>query len=277
MSLPGEIPLCTQLAQDYAELFAHAENAHQAAVGVVLRVETALIESSASNKGVSVVIAGLLTKALKTFRAIQLVCEAGLGQDASVLLRQLFETTLAVGFILKTDSVNRATMLVVHERQRHLVMLRELRRLSGTEGIATDEDVKAAEHVLQVTADHLGADLVDSVRRHWSGNSVEWAAGELGLSSFYGTLYRITSSIAHGSDVMTHFSLDISSGTPTLKLIPTDDHIVPVLISAGTLLRMLTDWTNKSLRCDESDAVEQIASAVLAMETFENVRAGHAS
>jgi len=51
---------------------------------------------------------GLLSKALKTFRSIQILCERGFRDDAIVLNRVLMETTLTVAFILQKHPRERA-------------------------------------------------------------------------------------------------------------------------------------------------------------------------
>jgi hypothetical protein len=55
---------------------------------------------------------GLLTKAMKTFRSLQILCERGLYDDASALARVLLETTIAIAFILQKKSKQR--MLMYH-------------------------------------------------------------------------------------------------------------------------------------------------------------------
>ena len=77
------------------------------------------------NPGVVTVIASLLTKACKTFRAIQLTAEGGPRQDAAALARQLFETAAAVKFITQKDTVLRATMFAAHQDWRALVPAEE--------------------------------------------------------------------------------------------------------------------------------------------------------
>jgi len=56
------------------------------------------------SSGTVVVIMLLLTKALKTFRAIRVSTLEGCGQDAAILLRALFETTTAISWIKHAPS-----------------------------------------------------------------------------------------------------------------------------------------------------------------------------
>jgi hypothetical protein len=68
---------------------------------------------------------GLLTKACKTFRAIELVARNGLGKDAMVLGRSLFEATFAILFILEKDSKARAAMYHAHSTYQVVKMFRK--------------------------------------------------------------------------------------------------------------------------------------------------------
>lgn len=122
MSLPNEQTARAALALRHADLFARGERLHSAALEVLTRGKLVISKTEDFNEGILMLIVSLLTKACKTFRAIQLTTEGGLGQDASVLARQLFETAVAVKFILREDTRTRAAMFAAHEDQRALVL-----------------------------------------------------------------------------------------------------------------------------------------------------------
>src|SRR5438128_790798 len=86
---------------------------------------------------VTYTVAGLLTKACKTFRAVRVLCAAGLGTDAGAVARSLFETTIAIVFILKTRSKERARIFHAYDAEQRLKMLDHWKRTKGLKRKAT--------------------------------------------------------------------------------------------------------------------------------------------
>lgn len=98
--LPGEAEARAKLLQLFDHEFAQMSELHDFSVGIIsfpLRIESRpdLDRSTAD------VALALYVKACRQFRGIQLLCEGGLGSDAWALARNLFETTLAVCFVLQ--------------------------------------------------------------------------------------------------------------------------------------------------------------------------------
>src|SRR4051812_648523 len=94
VTLPAEDAIRQQIAtQLKAELQAMTD-LHDAVVSMLGGNWTVPKEKvKGLDSAVVYTVAGLLTKACKTFRAVQLLCEAGLGTDAGAMGRSLFETT----------------------------------------------------------------------------------------------------------------------------------------------------------------------------------------
>src|SRR4029077_9657573 len=103
------------------------------------------------------------------------------------------------------DSRTRVAMLAAHEDQRRLVMLEEARKTDGLQHIGSDEALSKAMAKVRAWDEVVDPRIVESVRRHWSGMTLEWAAKEVGMAEAYGTMYRYTSAFAHGSDLTGHF------------------------------------------------------------------------
>lgn len=260
MSLPDEAAAKADLAQEFADLFARAERVHNAAIEPLTRGGLSVKGPLASNKGIVFLIASLLTKACKTYRAIQITSESGLGQDASVLARQLFETTVAVNFILKKDTQLRAAMFAAHEDRRLLVLIEEARKVEGLENIGSAEFLHKAQKKVQAWETVIPREAVASVRRHWSGKSLESAAKEVGLHTAYALMYRTTSAFAHGSDVTAHFFVSHDDESITLKLAPGGDQIRSVLNSSMILMRSIFAAANDGLGLGEDAVLERISA-----------------
>jgi hypothetical protein len=106
MTLPHETKVLTEIAaKHHVELDAMTK-LHDA---VVAMMDSWTIQKPRGlNPIVVKTMIGLLTKASKTFRSIQILCERGLHNDASALVRVLMETTVAIAFILQKKSKDRA-------------------------------------------------------------------------------------------------------------------------------------------------------------------------
>jgi hypothetical protein len=68
--------------------------------------------TSGTNPFTIEIILGLVTKACKTFRSIQILGERGLREDANALVRVLLETTVAVLFILQRRRRDKKTKVL---------------------------------------------------------------------------------------------------------------------------------------------------------------------
>jgi hypothetical protein len=190
------------------------------------------------------------------------VADGGLGQDAAVLARQLFETAVAIRFVMSGDRRQRAAMFAAHEDQRLLVLLEDAARSAGLSHIGTQANIEKARAKIKAWEEILRPEDVVSVRRHWSGGSLESVAGEVGMGGAYTMMYRWTSSFAHGSDTTAHFFVKQGSNVPTLKLVPGDDQLRPVLTSALDLLRIIASTFSEGWGLGEDDAVRRIAAEV---------------
>jgi hypothetical protein len=257
VSLPEEKEARADLAQQFNDLFSRSERVHNAAVELLTRGKF-VVSKRNPGRGVLTLIASLLTKALKTFRGIQILAEAGLGQDASVLARQLFETAVAVKFILKAETPLRAAMFAAHEDQRLLVIVENAARIGGFPTAGSQETLDKAREKVRVWSEVMPPDALASVRRHWSGHTLEWAAGEVGLLRPYAMMYRFTSGFAHGSDATAHFFVRRGEGVPTLKLMPGGDQVLAVLESAIELMAMIVKAPHETFGLDWDAVIHRI-------------------
>lgn len=152
---------------------------------------------------VVVTVAGLMMKAAKTFRAIQILAEKGLVDDAKALIRVLYETSVAVLFILQKHSRQRARQYHAHDASNTLKMIDHWKRTLGLTRKATKKALADASHLLAVWSKGL-PQTVD-FKRHWSGlGSFEAAAKAIGHEKMYATLYRYTSTSTHATDFGAH-------------------------------------------------------------------------
>jgi hypothetical protein len=195
------------------------------------------------------VIFTIVTKACKTFRAIQAVCRAGCGQDASILLRAQFESTIALLYILQRDTRRRTILFAAHESQRKLVLIEEARKTPGQKRRFKKAALAHAQKTVDDWKNLVPAKDVDAVRKHWAGpGGLESAVKKLG-SGWRRTymMYRYLSAFSHGSDVTAHILRHPRTGSPVFKLLPGTDELNRVIPMACALLVAMMNRLSRRL------------------------------
>lgn len=162
---------------------------------------------------------GLLTKACKTFRSIQILLERGLIDDANVLVRVLMESTVAVVFILQKDSRRRARIYHAHTMVQDIKLLNHWKTTSGLKR-------KASKEITKLTNDGLaswtkGLPVGTDFKHHWSGKANFWeAAKAIRAEAIYATVFRFASAKAHATDFAGHVEVDQASGDLIYQIDP---------------------------------------------------------
>jgi len=166
MSLPHEAEVIADIARKYrAELDAMAA-LHDAVVGMMSAGAWTIGSRGLDGPVVETAI-GLLTKACKTFRSIQILCERGLIDDANALVPVLMENTSAIAFILQKKPRERARIYQAHTFAETLKMLNHWKSAPGLKRKATKKAFKQAKEGLAYWTKGLPAGT--DVTRHWSG------------------------------------------------------------------------------------------------------------
>jgi hypothetical protein len=173
-----------------------------------------------------------VAKACKTFRAIRAVAVAGCGQDASILLRALFESTIALLYILQRDSRRRAILFAAHQSQRRLVLIEATKKTPGQKRLFKKADLEKAKASVDQWSRLVSTAEVATVRKHWAGRGgLESATTKLGQGwpRVYTTMYRYLSAFSHGSDVNAHVFQPEETTTPVFKVLPGTDELGRVI------------------------------------------------
>ncbi len=110
----------------------------------------------------------------------------------------------------------------------------------------------------------LGLVALKSARKHWSGEaSLEAAVKKLkGWRVAYNTVYRGTSSFAHGSDLLEHALFSMDSGSPVFKLLPGDAEVERVIVVARVLLYQILKRMNDRMGLGLAANLEPIKSGL---------------
>jgi hypothetical protein len=210
MTLPHETEVAGEIAVKHRVQLEAMTKQHDTVVAMMSAGSWTVRNTRGLNPVVAQTMIGLLAKASKTFRSIQLLCERGLHEDANALVRVLMETTVAIAFILQKKSKERALIYHAHGIAQSIKMLNEWKNTRGLKRKATTAILKQANDGLNSYLKRLppGTD----VKRHWSGkSSLHEAVRALRGDVMYATLYRFTSSISHAADFGAHFEVDTDS------------------------------------------------------------------
>lgn len=148
--LPHEAEVTVEIENKYRAQLQAMTALHEAVIGM-LTVGSWKIGKPGLNCVVVETMLGLLTKACKTFRTIQILCERGLQGDADVLVRVLMETTVAVVFILQKKSRERARIYHAHGIAQYVKLLNGWATTRGLKRKVTKKRMKQA--ILPLTLD----------------------------------------------------------------------------------------------------------------------------
>jgi hypothetical protein len=205
--LPHEAEVQAAIATKYRAQLDGMTKLHDTVVSMMTAGKWTVTKTRGVTPLVAQTMMGLLTKAVKTFRAVQILCERGLYEDASSLTRVLMETTIAIAFILQKKSKERMVIYHAHGVAQGIKMLNEWARTKGLKRTAPKAMLAKANAGLVSYVSKLPPST--NVKAHWSGTgSLQEAMKKLKGDAMYATLYRHTSSISHVSDFGAHFSLD---------------------------------------------------------------------
>jgi len=222
--LPGEAEAADQIARRHCRAMDAMTKLHDVAVQMLIEAPW-LGRKRGSSPVVDWTVAGLFTKAIKTFRAIQVLCERGLTEDATALIRILYETHAAIAFILQRNSKERADMYHAYAAMQDRKMVEHWMRTRGLKRKATKRHVETSQKLV----DHWGSFLrvaLDDVKRHWSGKgSLEATAKALRGEVLYATVYRHGSASVHATDFGAYVQANRKSGTLVIALNPSPENV----------------------------------------------------
>lgn len=276
--LPHEADAIRQIAGQHRAALDEMGRTLAGAVVLVDEAALRITKGRGIDRHVIAMTLALFTKACKTHRATQRLCASGLTSDADALVRVLFETTVALHFILKSHCRTRSRMYGTYSTVQTLKAAREWQRTKGMKR-GGRRLVQAAEHALNERAVQLGPHLAKgssdpffgktirdaarawsgargkavraasfaafvgklyaALKGHWSGRSLEAAAKAVGLSQAYQSLYRYSSGPAHAADFASHVGVpDDGDDAIIVNLLP-DGADVPRIANVGNLLLWL--------------------------------------
>lgn len=186
------------------------------------------------------VAVGLWTKLCKQYRAVLVLCELGLTDDAEVIARSLFESSLQTAFVVKKNVKLRRgwksapkpprggysmefraelylARTVLDDRKRVNVW----KQMPGRHRMARRVE-REVDEMMNWTEAHVGRVWMKWLTDKDSRNAfqVETMAENLGLARWYAFVYRPQSSIAHAADAARHMDSGNEPMTVNVRLAP---------------------------------------------------------
>jgi hypothetical protein len=268
--LPDERYVRSTLRKQFGQDFKQMDALHNLAVRAVHRAITPI-------KGMDLltvlVASGLYVKASKQFRSIQTLCQAGLGTDGYALTRNLFETALALVFVLRNrvtlkrggvrvgkvdrrplGSRFRARLYLANVAFEALRTLNDWDRTKGLKRIA-QRQINRAKVLQEATRAQkvIGSAWTQRLKdtRNYCGVTLKDLAQTVRLSQAYATLYRSASWSTHATDIE-QFVRKLPDSRVSLQLRPSDLLIAETIKGASVTLLMCLSFMNDrlSLRLD---------------------------
>ena len=256
--LPNEAEVFAEIRTAHAKRLAEMTALHDAVVGMMSAGQWTITRPTGTKPFTIDIICGLLTKACKTFRSIQLLGERGFHEDANALVRVLLEATVAGLFILQRrrrdkktkvlspTSQHRALTFYAYSLHQSLKMLRDWKQTPGLKRQVTKGKIAETEKAIASVVAHLPAGT--NYEKHWSGKgSFQEAVKSLRADPLYAVLYRHTSSISHVSDVGLHFESDPATGALVWQIAPRERGFEGPSYVSRELLWMLANRINERL------------------------------
>jgi len=260
--LPNEDDARVAVAAQFRREFAFAREVLDHCVAVVNRDRLRVEKRRGLNDTVLFVALGLYTKACKQARSILTLCEGGLGEDAHALTRALFETTLALNFILRPrvtirrggirlppvsgkplTTGFRADLYLARFVVERNLMVQDLARTPGWKRTANKIDRASLASEAAKTAQSIGPEWTKRLKqsRTYSGVSLRDTAFSLGYGQAWVVLYRTGSWSTHANDIEQYVTLRETSPTdptlvPEIYLQPGPAWVPQALIASAGLL-----------------------------------------
>jgi hypothetical protein len=216
---------------------------------------------------VVIVTLGLVAKACKQFRAIGEMVELGLGEVADSNARMLFETMLAVHFILgprvnlkrdgkKLSAIKGKPLTTKFRTSLYLANDAFNRRklangLLATPGLKRQMSKEVRTEILKQATEwetEIGPDWTKRLKEGYAGVKIVSLAESLGFAPLYHSIYRITSGGVHAADATGHLRLyDDPKAEWRFQAAPGTDGIANTLKFASLLLVKVLEVADERL------------------------------
>lgn len=201
------------LNKDFQELFRKADELVSALLAK-LDCDKMLDNKSDPEQEYKAATLFFLTKAVKSYRAVHLLCSAGFFQDAAVLSRSIFEIFLQIAY-MAGNPVERAPLFIKHDLVGRYFLYLKLKKYPD---LVSDIEKHEAE-LEQLTAQFKELEDQYNKGKGWWGKELRWLAETLESNNnqaekSYLRLYPLYSDLVHStSSAMKYYILETAGRT----------------------------------------------------------------
>ncbi|OGF25280.1 hypothetical protein A2303_03135 [Candidatus Falkowbacteria bacterium RIFOXYB2_FULL_47_14] len=177
--------------------------------------------------------AGLLLyavgKADKTLCAIVLLCRNGMGEDALILCRSIFEICITVEYIFKDQTDYRAKRYFSYDWVQRKKMLGYISTVPHMKKYLTPDNLQIANDIKK------NAKKVNMLYKYgstWSDKSIYEMASDVGFLDLYQTAYRIQCNLSHSNPRSMNDYFKEENGHLIINSGPSDNLVQETLVTS---------------------------------------------
>lgn len=235
----------------------------------------------ASRERAKAVAVGLWTKMCKQFRAILVLSELGLVEDAEVACRTFFECVLQTLFVVKRNVILKRGWSKAPKPPRGGFAMEFRAEIYLARSVLDDRKrvnvwkrtpgCKRVAKKIAAAVDEMASWCEGHVGKRWmnwlqdgkqSGDAfrVERMAENLGLGRWYASVYRLQSSIVHAGDATRHMDADDEQMAVDVRLGPDVESAAKPLQLAIALMGRALEVTNARFQLGLEKTIREMAA-----------------
>ncbi len=204
-------------------------------------------------------------KSWKTFQGIFTLCNIGLGEDAGILLRSLFEMTVNLMYISK-DPLERARLFVEYDFVQRQQLHEKFSRKKADPSYARILAAATLDTVEELENNYKRVKKNYPNKRSWSGKSLADMAKDVSFEWQYDYIYWVLSHLVHPNPKAIDKYMRMEEGSIVIANASSKEDIERVWVSACGFLLLFFDRFNVafSIGCEQGveDAKKTLGSIV---------------
>jgi len=259
MKLPGEDITGPVIQEQFKELFAYAEKFWVTASPLIREND---VVGAGNNRNLNICVCGAIAKQMRLYYAAVSLCRSGLAHEANLVLRTMLYTSVYLLALYRSDDKQKFSKMwimwdfAISERN-YFGLKTVMPNWPELKGIGEFSEEIRKELPPERWGNFLnnGPAMVN-FRELCVQSKFEEA---------YLSVFRITSSVAHGSDLM-FYSKPQDDGSIVCQLSQTGEEIEQIIVSAAVLLRDACVQAHDLLNLNNEELKMKI------MESFEEYK-----
>jgi uncharacterized protein DUF5677 len=210
-------------------------------------------------------------KAYKTYQAVELLWSGGYVEDATSVVRSIYELRLQAAFMSR-DPVIRSRQFLKHQFKCSIGTLQILRRLNDPVrrseldmGESVVRDAAESEGMLDLF-NNLPAAVRAITKNWWGSGGIKRLLEDLGLEGEYDLIYSQLSDYSHGGVRLLQRYVQLSENSMTMLYRPVRSPSITVPWSAFDWLSQIIGYTGRAFDLNFDETVlraQEKAKAVL--------------